>query len=320
LHAQAFRAFEQGNFTKAIGLWKKGIKKCKKLNNPQLTAKLYLGLGMGHAQDTKYIKALSNFQSALELYKQAGNIKKQAHSLFFIGKMYLKLENYETSLKNYNSALNISKQIKDKELTADILFDIGETYNRQGKYNKSMNIFRQVLKIYKKLEKNSEVGEVLFEMGKVLRKQGSEHYQEAYKNFKNALKIIIKENQQKNEIECRNEMGDLLLLLGQPQDAFEQYKKAFIKSRTNKYVIGEISAYFGQGKALFELKKYKESIGIFNSVLQFYQKIKYLKGEISSLTYLSNSYEKIGDKEKAEKFKKLAQNVSKKLEKSKNNK
>ena len=315
MHAQAFKAFEEGNFKKAVGLWKKGIKKCKKINDMQLLAKLHLGAGMGYAQDREYANALINFQHALDLYKKANNTLKQAHSLYFIGKMYLKLKNFDLAIKNYNAALKIAQNIKDKELQADILFDIGVLYSVQDQLNKSMNIFRQVLKMYKKIEKIVEQGEVHFEMGKVLRDLGEEHYQDALKNFRNALKIMIKENRQKNVVDCRNQMGDLLLLLKQPQEALNQYQKAMKKSRANKDVIGEITANFGKGKALFDLERLTEAIKIFNSTIEFYQKIQYLKGEISCLTYLSNSYEKLKNPDKAKKFKKLAQEKSKKLEK-----
>jgi len=269
---------------------------------------------MGYAQAKKYIEGLTNFQKALEIYKLINYKLKQSHSLYFIGKMYLKLKNYEAAIKYYNEAVIIAQQIKEKELYADILFDLALAYSLQKKFNKSMNIYRQVLKIYKKLEKNPEQGEVYFEMGKILREMGNEHYQEAYKNFKNALKIMTKENQQKFEIDCRNQIGDLLLLLDQPQEALNNYEKALKKSKKYNDVLGEVTAYFGRGKSLYELKNYKKAIVIFNLVVEFYRKIKYLKGEIACLTYLSNSYEKTGDKEKTEKYKKLAQNISKKLE------
>ncbi len=314
LHAQAFLAFEEGDFKKAIGLWKKGIKKCKKLNDPELLGKLYLGVGMGHAQENEYTEALVNFQKALELYKQF-NPLKHAQSLYFIGKMYLKLKNFETAINNYNSALNIAKTINDKELQADILFDIGVAHGLQNDLNKSLNLYRQVLKMYKKLEKVLEQGEVNLEMGKILKEMGKEHFQEALRNFKIALKIMIKEKKYGNEVECRNQMGDLLILLEQPEEALNQYERALRMSKKKRYILGEITAFFGKGKAFYELKKFADAIKIFDTVLEFYQKIKYLKGEISCLAYLSNSHEKLGHNEMAEKYKNLTQEKSKKLEK-----
>ncbi|MFX0133565.1 MAG: tetratricopeptide repeat protein, partial [Candidatus Hodarchaeota archaeon] len=125
LHAQAFKAFDERNFKKAISLWKKAIKKCKKINDGELLGKLYLGLGMGYAQDGEFASALTNFQQALEIYRKIKNLLKQTHSLYFIGKMYLKLNNYEIANKNYNNALRIAQQIKNQELQADVLFDLG---------------------------------------------------------------------------------------------------------------------------------------------------------------------------------------------------
>ncbi|MFX0135091.1 MAG: tetratricopeptide repeat protein, partial [Candidatus Hodarchaeota archaeon] len=217
--------------------------------------------------------------------------------------------------KNYNNALKIAQQIKNQELQADVLFDLGSVAGIQKKYNKSLNIYRQTLKIYKKIDKPIEQGETYFEIGQILREMDEEHYQEALKNFKNALKIVIKERQFKIEIDCRIQIGDLLILTDQPQEALNHYQKAMKKSKTSKYLLGEINAYFGKGKAFFELKQYQKAIKVFESLIALYQKSKYLKGEISCLTYLSNSYDQLGEAELAKKFKKLAQDKSKKLEK-----
>lgn len=271
---------------------------------------------MGHAQDREYIEALTSFQQALKLYKNIKNSLKQAHSLYFIGKMYLKLKNYEIANKNYKIALEIAQELRNLELQADILFDLGSVAALAKKYNKSLNIYRQSLKIYRKIEKFIEQGEIYFEIGKILREMDGEHYVEALKNFRQALKIMIKERQHKSEIDCRIQIGDLLLLTDQPQEAFNHYEKAIKKSKVAKDILGEINAFFGKGKALFELNQYQKAIKIFHSILEFYQKIKYLKGEISCLTYLSNSYDKIGDAELTKKYKKLAQDKAKKIEKN----
>lgn len=268
---------------------------------------------MAYAQDSDYMNALTNFQFGLTIYEKLRNPLKQAQSYYFIGKMYLKIKDFIKANEYYNFALKIAQGIREKELEADILIDMGVILDLQGQYDKCINNYRQVLKIYKRLEKNIEQGEIYLEMGKVLREMGKEYYQEALKNLRYSLKIMIKENQQKGEVDCRTQMGDLLLLLNQPQDALIYYEKAIKKSHVIKDIYREINAYYGKGKVLFELNKFEEAIKIFNNTNNFYQKINHLKGEISCLTYLSNSYDKLGNKDMAKKFKKIVRDKSKNL-------
>jgi len=138
---------EKGEFGKGLVYGKEAIGLAEKINYKDGLAGAYNELGIGYRNFGDYPRALENFLIALKIREGSGNKPGIARILGNIGIIYRNQGEYEKALSYYLKAHTIFLEINNKVKIARNLGNIAIVYNNLGNYEKAMEYYFRALKI-----------------------------------------------------------------------------------------------------------------------------------------------------------------------------
>lgn len=213
-------------------------------------------------------------------------------------------------------------------------FSIGEYYLKNKKYTQALTVYTRYLTYYpngvfsKDSKKRIDIAKIAFEKygdggGPSIELTNPNHFSNNFEDKSNIdnndidLNLDYNSNlEQVSEEEKIYNKGLSLMGSNKYIEAYNEFKKILSMEKEDIKIL----ASFEMGKCLFFEKKYKESIQLFSNFLSKYPK----NPEVSSvLFYMGNSYQNIGEKQRAiECYKKVLtlskpeNNIYRKAEKS----
>ena len=186
------------NLDKALDLYNKTLKEAEKINNKQIIAASFHGIGGFYYYKTftkeknniYFAKGLECAMRSFEIFKEIDDKDGMGRALNGIGVLYLKKGDRHKALEYTNRALIINKKIDDRLGVSHNLNTMGMLYRQCGDLDKARIAISESIKIKEENNHKSGLKWSLMNMGHIHYDIGS--YKEALKYYINSLEIFKK--------------------------------------------------------------------------------------------------------------------------------
>lgn len=245
------------------------------------------------------------YQIALNKYRQAHsfcnqlpikNLELESNILYNISTCYHILKDKENARIYAEEVCKIDKQLKKTKRYAQSLQKYASTLILNGEHNKAEDILKKVVKLLENEEDKKTEAYIENNFGCIYLELGD--YQKAYK-------YLIKAKQIKEEIELDElpttlfELYKYYIKAGEEEKALEELKRAieFSKKRELKdYIVKGLDYYIDY---LLNKKSYKKAILKIKEQISILEKIQIKKVLVNAYLKLGNTYNLLGENEKA---------------------
>ena len=175
-----------GDFDKAINIYKECIASSKKLNRKKEESRCLHGIGNNLFEQGHYKKALKYQKDSLKIREEIDDVKGIAFCLNSIGNLYGQLDDLDEARLNLIRALDIRKVLGNKRLIAITQGNLGHIYWRMENYDKAYKLGQASYKLRKEVGDWHGVGVALTNLGNIHFNKGEydsaiEHYSESAK-------------------------------------------------------------------------------------------------------------------------------------------
>jgi len=226
----AERLLKEGDFHRAIGLFKQELKIAKEIDDEYIQVKCYMRLGLlywniGQLEESSefYIKAESlakklSLQNELEKCRCALEIYRS----YLDGKEYRSLRKYQQSIESFQSAIELARKAGSREHELKCLRHLSITYHRINDFREFRILNEKALEIAQSLNHRTAVGRCLNNLGSYYKEFGN--YSKAIGYYEKALETQGEKNQDMSYY--LNNIGAIYKDIGNYDKALEYLMKA----------------------------------------------------------------------------------------------
>jgi len=300
---QAEDQLKNGNYDKAIELYKEALIQAGRIDSESEEARCFMRLGLlywnvGRLNESSdmYKKALSITQKiSLKNEQEECLTALEIYKLYSEGKDFRSSRKYEKSIESFKKAINLARKINSKEHELKCLRQLSLTYWELNNFQEFFSLNKEALNIAKILNHKQEKGRCLNNIG--IYNWRTENYSNTLNCFEEALKIAQELKNIKDESECLNNIGLTYNDLGNYEKALEYLIKALKidKELEDGFSIAvdlnNIGSTFRR-KGLFSDNKdnFYKALNYYNDSLQLARKINNRKMEIRTLNNIGFVY------------------------------
>jgi CHAT domain-containing protein/Tfp pilus assembly protein PilF len=198
-------------------------------------------------------RAFSAHQEAISLWQELDQPELVARALIGAGRSHAAFGETEAALAAYEKALAISREKADRNLEAEVLNETGVIHRQLGQPQKSLNDFRSALDLVRATKNRSLETKLRNNLGAIFWDSSP---RAALQQFAATLQIYQETNQAEEQASALNNLGNLLLKLGAPEQAREFLLRALPLGRTPRNLA---TILLGLGRAESELGNLKEA-------------------------------------------------------------
>jgi CHAT domain-containing protein/Tfp pilus assembly protein PilF len=242
--------FRLANYRDALSAFEKSLPLVRKAEQTtkalSLEAKITSNIGVISDIYFDKQKALSNFLQALDVYRRLNNRLSEAICLLNIGNIYTSTGQPEEALQWYELSLSIYTDLNsDKRRVASVLNNRGAAEYFLRRYTQAIEDQKLSLELWRKLNIIGKQGLTLAHLA--ANYIALQHPQMALESLNDALPLIKKGGDKRDEAFALHCMGDAYRLLGEIDKAFEYYHQALdLRQSSNEkipyaYSISKIS-------------------------------------------------------------------------------
>jgi CHAT domain-containing protein/tetratricopeptide (TPR) repeat protein len=215
-------------FEKSLPFLRKAEQTTKALS---LEAKITSNIGAIASTQYDNQKALSNYLQAIAVYRRLNNRLSEAICLTNIGNIYTTTGQPEEALRWYELALSIHKELdSDKRRVASLLNSRGVAEYSLGRYRQAIEEQKASLELWRELNNPGKQGWTLSVLA--ANHIALQQPQTALELLSDALPLIRKGGNSREEAYVLHWSGDAYRLLGQFDKAIEYYQGALDLSQT----------------------------------------------------------------------------------------
>ncbi|EOD00264.1 tetratricopeptide repeat protein [Caldisalinibacter kiritimatiensis] len=285
-------------YDRALGSIQQSFYYYSKVSNIEKIIEVIIKEGNIYTLKGLYEVALNKYRQAHTFYSQlpVKKLKLESNILYNISTCYHILKDKENAKKYAEEALKIDKQLKDTKRYAQSLLKYASTLIINGEYIEAENILKQANSLLKKKEDEKTKAFIENNFGCVYLESGD--YENAYKHLMKAK--LIKEEMNLDELPTTLfELYKYHIKVGEDEKAIKQLEKAieFSKERKLKeHIIKGLDYYV---EYLMDKKSYKEAILKIKEQTSLLEQMEMKKVLVDAYLKLGNTYNLLGEKEKA---------------------
>jgi len=283
----------QGNYPQALVYYNKALEAKIALGDKKGIGDAYNNLGLVYWSESNYPVALDYFLRSQNIYSAINHKAGMALTYNNIGMLYMDEDNNDSALSYYQKSLAIEQQQNNKEGIVRCYNNIGIIYHAQKKYTTALDYFVKSLNLRKQEEDEDGIAISYTNIAGLYQDiAGSDDAVTAYIN------TYYKSSSSKPTPESMKQiLMDSTLIL---------HKKALELSK----VVGDVDnigrATQGIGSVYRARKDYKTALTFYYTAASVYKKINTLKAYYVVLVSISDCYDKLGNKDSALQYYKLA--------------
>ena len=269
--------FYDGNFDKAINIYKDCFKKATNSGSKKEAGRCLNGIGNILFDKGDFKEALEFQNKSLKIRESIDDMKGLGYSLNSIGNLYQATGDLDRSLEYLMKSYKIRKVLSNSRLIAISLGNIGHVYWKMGEYKKALDYNEQSLQLR---EKEND----LFGVAIVYNNIGNIYYKQ--EKFSNALSFYNKSLKYKQRLNDSLGIGTAMNNIGCVLFQDKNYNKAI-----NHFE-----------KALSVRKKIDNKIGIAESLeclIESHMTMKNFDKVKHYLTLSVDNYKKLGNSQRA---------------------
>lgn len=163
----------QGDYIKAIDYYTKSLKNHEKTKNTKAIAITLSNIGTVYATQKDYKKAMEYFEKSLKIRLEINDIRGIVSVYTNIGNCYTLLGNKKNAIKYNLEGLEIAQKNNYKPGVAAILNNIGTLYNEEKKYDTALSYFNKSWELKKELGDKEGIASTLGNIGSAYKEQGN---------------------------------------------------------------------------------------------------------------------------------------------------
>jgi signal transduction histidine kinase/CheY-like chemotaxis protein/HPt (histidine-containing phosphotransfer) domain-containing protein len=285
------------NIAQSFALLQDALGIAKKAGYRKAIAVIHFDMGMCHALENNYRKALTEFNEALALFNELNDKTGITRCHNEISGIYFKLGDCPSALENIFKSLRLQTELNDFEGIAWCDNEIGKIYIHLQDYNKAIEHFRKALKVHEERKNRQEMVNSFFLLGNAYN--WMDEYEKAEYYLLRSLNGI--ENLSDVDTKAKT-LGSLAILYTK----LKQFDKAlnFFHESLDMASLGATASVKAQlkkslGNLYLDLTQYDKAIETLNGALKI-AKFSPLEAQLVKIhQFLSLAYEKIGEYDKA---------------------
>jgi len=285
------------NLAQSFSLLQDAIGIARKSGYRKGIAVIHYHLGMCHAMENSYRKALTEFSEALILFGELNDKTGVIRSHNEISGIYFKLGDCPSALENIFKSLRLQTELNDAEGIAWCDNEIGKIYIHLQDYEKAIEHFRKALKINEEKKNKMEMVNSFFLLGNAYNWL-DEHEKAEYYLLRSLNGI-----EQLADVDTKAKtLGSLAILYTK----LKHFDKAlnFFHESLDMASLGATVAVKAQlkkslGNLYLDLTQYDKAIETLNGALRIAQSSPLEAQVVKIHQFLSVAYERIGEYEKA---------------------
>lgn len=187
LNNRALAFFVKGKIDNSIAELKQTLEIIKQMDDPIRLGRYYSNIGSLYREQSKFQKALRNYNSSLKIFNEHNKEDEQADVINNIGLIYFDIQNYDLALQHLSEALVIYKKLGLDDDIGNIWLNIGFVYFYKEDYKKAIDYGKKALKILKSTKNQFSEADCYLLFAKANQKLNNSN--EALDNAKRSLEI-----------------------------------------------------------------------------------------------------------------------------------
>ncbi len=242
-------------------------------------------------------KSLSYANDALSLSISIKFLKGEVNAHNLMGIINKNLGKFDEAIEHYFKALKISEKNNDLETKSSCLNNIGSVYQVQGDYKKALSYFKESQILEEKIGNKKQLSIRLYNIGLIYDNLDSLDL--AYSYYYNSLLIEQQINNKEGIYFALYGIAGVDTKRGRYDKAMESITEAIGIAKQINDIAG-VSVCFSELGKLFQAKNnFAKSIQYFDSSLYYATKIDFKNSIIQGFKDLSETWFKLGNKDKA---------------------
>jgi CHAT domain-containing protein/tetratricopeptide (TPR) repeat protein len=224
LLTQGQQMISQGDYKRAIEIYKLALEIAEQLNDKDITVVAFRGIGSVHRLQGNYSQALEQYQKSLKISEEINDKVGISNALNSIALIHGSRGDYIEALEQYQKSLRIKEEINDKAGIAIALNNIAIVHGSRGDYIEALENFHKSLRIREELNDKRGIASALNNIGIVYHAQGDDA--QALAQHQKSLKIREEIGDKPGIASTLNNIGMAYKSQGDYTEALGQYQKS----------------------------------------------------------------------------------------------
>jgi tetratricopeptide (TPR) repeat protein/transcriptional regulator with XRE-family HTH domain len=220
-----------GRLTEAARCFRQELALCLRTGDRLGETKAVYNLGAVESRQGRFRLATIHLSRALELFTQAGDRLGLAVAATALGVIDLRMGRLTQAAQRFEQAITLCQQTGNRRGAGEAVSQLGMVLLRQGHHEEAMRHQLTVLELFRESGDPSGQAEILSRLGAAETQTGS--YRRAADHLEAALALSREIGAPTTETTVLNRLGDLLLAIGDPDQARGRHAEALeIAART----------------------------------------------------------------------------------------
>jgi signal transduction histidine kinase/CheY-like chemotaxis protein len=294
---QRAEVLRKRNITQSFSLLQDAMGIAKKAGYRKGIAVIHYDMGLCHALENSYRKALTEFSEALTLFEELNDKTGIIRSHKEISGIYFKLGDCPSALENIFKSLRLQTELNDTEGIAWCDNEIGKIYIHLQDFERAIEHFKKALKVYEEKKIKREMVNSFFLIGNAY------NWMDEYEKSEYYLLRSLNGIEQLEDVDTKAKtLGSLAILYTKRK----HYDKAlnFFHEALDMASLGATASVKAQlkkslGNLYLDLTQYDKAIETLNAALRIAQSSPLEAQVVKIHQFLSIAYEHIGEYDKA---------------------
>lgn len=300
----AYNLNSSGDSAEAIQNFFKSIEWSKKSKFYRLEGKTYSKLGTILNDAGNYDSSLVWTNKAITVLKKSTGYSELSSAYTNRGTIFFIKGRYNEAMNSFLTGLKIAEEYHLENKIGPLISNISVVYFDQKKYDEAMLYCKRAIAFYisndspgKAMAAYNNLGNIYFEISRL--KNSSKLMDSALFYYKKAASDKFTTDEINAHSTALGNIGNVYSDRGEFETALKYYLLSIKEKEKLNDKDGLSFEYANIGQTLSDLKKYKEAIKYLEKGYSVSTEIQSLDGISENAQYLSEAYDKSGDKSKA---------------------
>ena len=258
--------WDMGNFDAAIARFGDASAIGAEIGDQKLQGATLNNISLVHDELGDYHTSLKQYQEVLDIYADVDFPRGVGDTLGNIGGVYLLLGHYSEAVDYYGQALAISEQLELLPAMSQDHGNLGYSYTGLGRIETAMEHFQTALELANKAGMRQEQGYWLRGMANAQITAG--RYDQGLESHRAALEIYTEDGADALLLEALHDMGQILLMLGDPGSAEQHFQHALQLARSIGMPRGVTISQLALGDLQYRHERYEAAAVLYAQALQ----------------------------------------------------
>ncbi|MEM7180000.1 MAG: tetratricopeptide repeat protein [Spirochaetota bacterium] len=240
---------------------------------------------------------------------EARYFKSKINLKLALAKELEEVRGFQAAIIHLKEALGLVSAYKiSQELIPEIYFYIARNYHSQRKWEDAIVYYDMVIERLGMTNDSSIMVSTYHHIGMVYEEQGK--WNESFESYKKAIDWNEKTKNLSMLGRTYHQIGMLYQRQGKWNESLEYYQRAIDCYEKTNNLLGFGTTYFQIGTVYEEQQKLDETLEYYDQAIEWFQKTNFLDYMEIAYQSLAGVYDKLGNSEKVEEYRRLAESVS----------